>query len=44
MCAWLAGEAGVIRTLRRVLVSDCGMDRWSVAFMGCWRLGRPDEE
>ena len=42
--AWLAGEAGVIRTLRRRLVSDYGMDRRSVAFMGYWRLGRPDEE
>ncbi|WP_434740351.1 siderophore-interacting protein [Micromonospora sp. SH-82] len=38
--AWLAGEAGVIRTLRRHLVSDCGMDRHAVAFMGYWRLGR----
>ncbi|EEP70109.1 FAD-binding protein [Micromonospora sp. ATCC 39149] len=42
--AWLAGEAGVIRTLRRLLVSECGIDRRSVAFMGYWRLGRPDEE
>jgi NADPH-dependent ferric siderophore reductase len=42
--AWLAGEAGVIRTLRRLLVSDRGIDRRSVAFMGYWRLGRPDEE
>ncbi|RIV39693.1 siderophore-interacting protein [Micromonospora radicis] len=40
--AWLAGEAGVIRTLRRHLVSDCGLDRRAVAFMGYWRQGRPD--
>jgi NADPH-dependent ferric siderophore reductase len=38
--AWLAGEAGVIRTLRRHLVADCGVDRTAVAFMGYWRLGR----
>ena len=40
--AWLAGEAGVIRTLRRHLVSDCALDRRAVAFMGYWRQGRPD--
>jgi NADPH-dependent ferric siderophore reductase len=40
--AWLAGEAGVIRTLRRYLVTERGMDRRSVAFMGYWRLGRAD--
>lgn len=40
--AWLAGEAGVIRTLRRHLVTECGLDRRAVAFMGYWRLGRPD--
>ncbi|PPF62820.1 hypothetical protein C5E11_09165 [Clavibacter michiganensis] len=38
--AWLAGEAGVIKTLRRHLVSELGIDRKSVAFMGYWRLGR----
>lgn len=42
MCAWLAGEAGVIKTLRRYLVSELGMDRRSVAFMGYWRLGRSE--
>ena len=40
--AWLAGEAGVIRTLRRHLVADRGMDRHAVAFMGYWRIGRAD--
>ncbi|WP_283134470.1 siderophore-interacting protein [Rhizohabitans arisaemae] len=37
---WLAGEAGVIKTLRRLLVGEVGLDRRSVAFMGYWRLGR----
>lgn len=40
--AWLAGEAGVIKTLRRHLVAECGVDRKSVAFMGYWRAGRPE--
>ncbi|GIF21850.1 NADPH-dependent ferric siderophore reductase [Actinoplanes tereljensis] len=40
--AWLAGEAAVIKTLRRHLVSECGVDRRSVAFMGYWRLGRAE--
>ncbi|PZF97845.1 siderophore-interacting protein [Micromonospora deserti] len=40
--AWLAGEAGVIRTLRRHLVAERGLDRRAVALMGYWRLGRAD--
>ncbi|WP_328346652.1 siderophore-interacting protein [Micromonospora sp. NBC_00421] len=40
--AWLAGEAGVIRALRRHLVAERGMDRRAVAFMGYWRRGRAD--
>jgi NADPH-dependent ferric siderophore reductase len=36
---WLAGEAGVVRTLRRRLVGDLGVPRGSVAFMGYWRQG-----
>ncbi|GAA1504873.1 siderophore-interacting protein [Sphaerisporangium rubeum] len=40
--AWLAGEAGVVKTLRRHLVGELGVDRRSVAFMGYWRLGRPE--
>ncbi|GGK87543.1 siderophore-interacting protein [Sphaerisporangium melleum] len=40
--AWLAGEAGVVKLLRRHLVGDLGVDRGAVAFMGYWRLGRSD--
>jgi NADPH-dependent ferric siderophore reductase len=40
--AWLAGEAAMIRTLRRHLVAECGVDRRAVAFMGYWRQGRPE--
>lgn len=41
--AWLAGEAAVIKTLRRHLVSERGIDRKSVAFMGYWRQGRAED-
>ncbi|MFD4294932.1 siderophore-interacting protein [Rhodococcus sp. NPDC058532] len=37
--AWLAGEAAVIKQLRRLLVTDWGVDRRRVAFMGYWRKG-----
>jgi NADPH-dependent ferric siderophore reductase len=37
---WLAGEAGVVTGLRRLLVRDLGLDRRRVAFMGYWREGR----
>lgn len=40
--AWLAGEAGVIKALRRFLVTDTGIDRKRVAFMGYWRLGKSE--
>ena len=40
--AWIAGEAATIKTLRRHLVSDCGVDRRRVAFMGYWRLGQAE--
>ncbi len=38
--AWLAGEAGVVKALRRHLVQTVGIDRRSVAFMGYWREGK----
>lgn len=40
--AWLAGEAAVIRTLRRHLVTELGVDRKCVSFMGYWRAGRSE--
>ena len=36
---WIAGESGVVTTLRRHLVKDLGIDRAQVAFMGYWRKG-----
>lgn len=35
--AWIAGEAGLVKALRRTLVNDLGVDRAAVAFMGYWR-------
>lgn len=40
--AWLAGEAAAIKTLRRHLVTERGVDRRAVAFMGYWRTGRAE--
>lgn len=40
--AWIAGEAATVKHLRRMLVSDHGVDRKRVAFMGYWRLGQSE--
>lgn len=40
--AWMAGESATVKTLRRLLVSECGVDRKRVAFMGYWRLGQSE--
>lgn len=40
--AWFAGEAGVIKALRRFLVTERGVDRRQVAFMGYWRHGKAE--
>ncbi|PPG90601.1 hypothetical protein C5C00_04425 [Rathayibacter rathayi] len=40
--AWIAGEAGAVKLIRRCLVTELGVDRKRVAFMGYWRLGRPE--
>ncbi|WP_410539756.1 siderophore-interacting protein [Streptomyces sp. KL2] len=42
--AWLAGEAGAVRALRRHLVSERGFARGRVAFSGYWRLGASEED
>lgn len=40
--AWIAGEAGPVKRLRRYLVQEVGVDRKQVAFMGYWRQGRAE--
>lgn len=42
--AWVAGEAATVKLLRRHLVSEVGVSRSSVAFMGYWRHGRPEAQ
>ncbi len=37
--AWIAGESALVTGLRRVLVTELGVDRRQVAFMGYWRRG-----
>ena len=40
--AWIAGEAGCVKELRRHLVRRVGLDRTQVAFMGYWRHGKAE--
>ncbi|MFF3753165.1 siderophore-interacting protein [Streptomyces sp. NPDC002018] len=42
--AWLAGEAGVVRALRRHLVGERGLDRRSVLFTGYWRVALTQDD
>ena len=42
--AWIAGEASTVKSLRRHLVREVGVDRRNVAFMGYWRDGRPEAQ
>ncbi len=42
--AWIAGEAAVVKALRRAMVTDRGIDRRQVAFMGYWRLGQAERQ
>lgn len=42
--AWLAGEAGTVKELRRHLVRERGLDRRHVTFVGYWRRGLSEEQ
>jgi len=42
--AWLAGEASTVRSLRRHLVSERGIDRSAITFTGYWRRGTSEED
>ncbi|MEU8567919.1 siderophore-interacting protein [Streptomyces pathocidini] len=42
--AWIAGESGSVRALRRHLVGERGFDRKSVKFAGYWRQGASEED
>ena len=42
--AWIAGESGRVRELRRHLVGERGIDRRRVTFVGYWRRGLTEEQ
>ncbi|MFE2532416.1 siderophore-interacting protein [Streptomyces sp. NPDC059371] len=42
--AWIAGESGCVRELRRHLVRERGIDRRRVTFVGYWRQGLTEEQ
>ncbi|GHF41297.1 siderophore-interacting protein [Streptomyces mashuensis] len=42
--AWIAGEAGTVRALRRHLVGDRGFDKRAITFTGYWRRGATEED
>ncbi|MEC4020854.1 siderophore-interacting protein [Streptomyces sp. H27-D2] len=42
--AWIAGESGTVKALRRHLVSERGFDRKAVKFTGYWKLGVTEED
>ncbi|MET8943963.1 siderophore-interacting protein [Streptomyces sp. NPDC004542] len=42
--AWIAGESGCVRALRRHLVGERGIDRRCVTFVGYWRRGMTEEQ
>lgn len=41
---WLAGEAGIVRDLRRHLTRERGVDRRDIQFCGYWRRGKSEED
>lgn len=42
--AFVHGEAGFVRQLRRYLLDECGMPRELLSVSGYWRRGKTDEE
>ncbi|MCI2416505.1 siderophore-interacting protein [Saccharopolyspora sp. K220] len=42
--AWLAGETGMVTSVRRHLLDERGFDRDAVTFMGYWRYGKSEDE
>ena len=42
--AWIAGESGRVKELRRHLVRERGIDKRHVTFVGYWREGLTEEQ
>lgn len=38
--AWVAGEAGAVNAIRRILLQDRGLPRTATNLMGYWRQGK----
>ncbi|WP_399529138.1 SIP domain-containing protein [uncultured Rothia sp.] len=38
----MAGEASVVKTLRRICVQEASIPKNDVSFMGYWRVGRTE--
>ena len=41
--AWVAGESGMVKAVRRHLVRERGLDRRAVTFMGYWKRGETED-
>ncbi|MFC7221351.1 siderophore-interacting protein [Streptomyces polyrhachis] len=41
---WIAGESAMVRTVRRHLVGERGIDRRAVTFTGYWRRGATEDQ
>ncbi|WP_197321410.1 siderophore-interacting protein [Saccharomonospora sp. NB11] len=42
--AWISGEAGLVKHVRRHLVRERGVDKRHITFTGYWRRGRSEED
>lgn len=42
--AWVAGEAGAVRAIRRHLIGDRGLDKKSIDFEGYWRFSLTQDD
>lgn len=42
--AWVAGEAGMVKQVRRHLVQDRGIEKDAITFSGYWRVGVSEED
>ncbi|MEV6109003.1 siderophore-interacting protein [Streptomyces sp. NPDC051940] len=42
--AWIAGESGMVKALRRHLVNDRAVDRRAITFTGYWRRGVSEDQ
>ncbi len=42
--AWISGEAGLVKHVRRHLVREREVDKRHITFTGYWRLGRSEED